>query len=260
MYEAHPKAIVSDNHNTIWKYMDFTKLLCMLRKKTLFFCRLDQIKKYDDFEYSDTQASRNSFNNRLTEMLGPNGTVTLGTTKCDYESAARITDEIRKLGSGKIAVNCWHSNEYESLAMWKVFLKSEEGVVVKTSVARLKKAFISPQKIYIGQINYYDYSSEDPSNIIKSDNIISHAFYKRKYFIYENEIRALIVKSGPESHDCHGNWLDLTDTELHVSVDLDMLIDRILVHPHSPNWFFELVKEVSHPFLVEKSTIANRPL
>jgi len=40
-----------------------------------------------------------------------------------------------------VFVNPWHKNEFESAAMWKLYLKSEEGVAIRTTVERLKHAF-----------------------------------------------------------------------------------------------------------------------
>lgn len=45
MYSAKPSFDVPDEHTTIWRYMDFTKFVSLLDKKTLYFTRSD---KFDD--------------------------------------------------------------------------------------------------------------------------------------------------------------------------------------------------------------------
>ena len=49
MYEKHPVFTAPTNENIkIWRYMDFTKFLSFIDKKTLFFTRVDQLE--DKFE------------------------------------------------------------------------------------------------------------------------------------------------------------------------------------------------------------------
>lgn len=40
----------------------------------------------------------------------------------------------------RVFVNCWHLNEYESAAMWDLYLKNEEGVAIQTTFNRIKKS------------------------------------------------------------------------------------------------------------------------
>ena len=49
MYEKHPVFTAPTDENIkIWRYMDFTKFLSFIDKKTLFFTRVDQLE--DKFE------------------------------------------------------------------------------------------------------------------------------------------------------------------------------------------------------------------
>jgi hypothetical protein len=57
-------------------------------------------------------------------------------------------------------LSCWHKNEQESAAMWKLYLKSEEGIAVQTTFGRLKSCLEQcSEVIQIGRVQYRDYSS-----------------------------------------------------------------------------------------------------
>jgi hypothetical protein len=53
MYSAEPLFNVPENENvTIWRYMDFTKLVSLIDKKALYFARADRFS--DKFATSDS--------------------------------------------------------------------------------------------------------------------------------------------------------------------------------------------------------------
>jgi len=79
----------------IWRYMDLSKLLSLLDTRALFFCRVDRLG--DPFEATTPRASPVT---RLPEF-----------------------DRYRRENA---VVNCWHVNEHESAAMWRLYLSGAE--------------------------------------------------------------------------------------------------------------------------------------
>ena len=43
----------------------------------------------------------------------------------------------RKKNREEFAINCWHLNDHESAAMWKLYLKSNEGIVIQSTFTNL---------------------------------------------------------------------------------------------------------------------------
>ena len=66
-------------------------------------------------------------------------------------------EEINKKWPKYVAVNCWHENEHESAAMWKLYIKSVEGIAIQSTYSKLKKSFINDEIIFIGKVKYIDY-------------------------------------------------------------------------------------------------------
>ena len=62
----------------------------------------------------------------------------------------------------QVFISCWHRSEYESAAMWKLYLKSDEGVAISTTCDRLSRCFKdgTPHDIFIGEVDYLDYTRQ----------------------------------------------------------------------------------------------------
>jgi hypothetical protein len=103
----------------IWRYMDFTKFVFMLEERALFFSRADHL--LDPFEGRASETSLKS-----DEALEP--------------SLSR-SDGAAGSGSGarqRFFINSWHVNEHESIAMWKLFAKSDDAIAVESTYGRLR--------------------------------------------------------------------------------------------------------------------------
>ena len=112
MYKENSTFIQPVNENImIWRYMDFAKFIYLLENKKLFFARVDKFVD-DQFEGSWPKKSgevRNQF--------------TAGAGEQDRRLKIIELKERTILLKQHFAVNCWHANEYESAAMWLLYLK-----------------------------------------------------------------------------------------------------------------------------------------
>lgn len=109
MYKEHPVFEKTENENIkIWRYLDFTKFVSLLDTKSLFFIRADKLS--DPFEGSFSKA-----NIKLRPLVyGENFSII-------HEKFSKFHMEIRKF----TFINSWHMNEYESDAMWRLYLHSK---------------------------------------------------------------------------------------------------------------------------------------
>lgn len=80
-------------------------------------------------------------------------------------------------------VNCWHMNDDESQAMWKIYAGENAGIAVQSTVGRLIKALSKDSwPIHIDEITYVD-----RSQYMRQWKGTSRSpyMYKRKEFEYE---------------------------------------------------------------------------
>jgi hypothetical protein len=243
MYELHPVFISPEDRSVkVWRYMDFTKFVSVIESRTLHFNRAD---KFDDPFEGAAPVSNSS--QRFAHISS--------WSKEQQFRAAQHHSDLNKAWRKYVAINCWHENRYESAAMWKLYLKSGEGVAICTTFDRLTKSFVGNEPIYVGRINYIDYDTD----VMREGYSFSSFLHKRKSFEHEKEIRALLWKP-PVSYTNEGIPDGTFDTSLEtinggvsVPVDLDILIDQLYVAPNAPKWFYDLVISVTRRYDIAKT-------
>jgi hypothetical protein len=228
----------NDENTKIWRYMDFTKFVSILDKRALFLSRIDRLG--DKFEGSlPKEIPWNHMKQELKKLGGKEG----GLKKQKYSSAREIMTYLVRSEIPRVFVNSWHMNENESAAMWKLYLKSDEGLAIQSTYKRLLGCFNKEDNVVVGLVEYVDYTSESKVNIIEFPYIC-----KRKSFEHEKELRALIKipLSDFLSHD------GIPDG-LHVSVSLDTLVEKVYISPTAEPWFKELIISVMQKYQLSKS-------
>ena len=167
MYRSHPVFVEPhDEEIKVWRYLDFTKLVSLIDTRRLFFARADKLN--DPFEGSlpkSTVESRNLMPSGMPEEFWKY-----------YMEVMKKRPNINQQWPRYVAINCWHANEYESAAMWRIYLKSDEGIAIQTTYKRFKESIVDNEDVYIGSVRYIDYEKE---NIIEG-NILNPFVYKRK--------------------------------------------------------------------------------
>jgi hypothetical protein len=250
MYKLHPAFQKPRDENAkIWRYMDFTKFVSLVDKQELFFARADKLG--DPFEGSYPKGNvqqRASMHKKWLDTL-PIQFRNL------FEQRPKALSEFYKNLRRFIFINSWHKNEHESDAMWKLYLKSDEGIAIQSTFSRLRDCFSNETPdIYIGEVRYVDYSRE----VISEGNFFYPFLHKRKNFEHEKELRAVIFEFPKEPP-----FAPPFGDGIPVSVDLDILIDRISLAPTSPKWLRELVESVIRKYGLEReviqSSLSDRP-
>lgn len=240
MFEAHNVfQPPSDEHVKVWRYMDFTKLISLLESNALYFVRTDKFE--DPYEGTWPRANVDAMRFAGTNMVQTDPTATVS-----GDEVVSMFTGLRKF----MAVNCWHMNEHESAAMWRLYLKTNEGIAVQTTYSRLRDSIIDQQKVWIGKVEYVDYESAK----LDQANALTAIVHKRLSFEHEREIRAVAFVL-PETDE------SFTDAHLaaglSVKVDLPTLIERIYVAPDAPGWFVKLVELVVNRYGLKSPVVQS---
>jgi hypothetical protein len=229
MYVNNPNIKLSENPDTvIWKYMDLSKFLDILISGKMFMSRSD---KFED-QYEGT------FSEPTFEEI-----------KKISENNPKFLDYY-KSHRENVVISSWHTNEYESFAMWQIFTKNNEGLAIQSTIGRLKEALQQEKytEQYIGEVNYIDYKKE----LIPFDDAFFPFLFKRKSFQYENEIRVI--------SDVTTQNFTINDG-LKINVDINKMIEKIYIHPKSENWYkklvIEVVSKIGFDFEIEKSDLES---
>jgi hypothetical protein len=254
MYKPHPNFLTPSNKDVkIWRYMDITKFLSLLEKRSLYFSRADCLG--DPFEGSipSTEGQIN-----LTELAKKNAE----STGIVFEKIIPILDTIRKCSY----VCSFHINDHESAALWSIYAKARQGVAIQSTFSRFCDCFneYSDNPVRIGMVNYIDYTTE---TIPIFENAFLPLLHKRKSFEYERELRAAISfpkELYPEPHVTPPNEFINTLRGLDIPVDLNILIERIYVAPTTEKWIKELLVAITRKYgldkSIEQSSLDARPI
>lgn len=215
MFEPQAVTEAPERGQCLWRFLDFTKYVSMLDQGALYFTRSDLFT--DPFE----------------------GLLSRRPPRSDD------SDQLRR----RVFVSSWHMNDHESAAMWRIYLKSDEGVSIQTSYQRLLDAFRNAtERIHVGIVHYLDHRRDD----VPAHHDLARFLCKRKSFEYEAEVRALWCSDQP-----------LDDQGRYLRADLGVLIERVVVSPSAEPWFGDLVRSVTARYgldiPVEGSTLAETP-
>lgn len=201
--------------------MDLSKLIALLNHGCLFFSRADRLG--DPWEGA-TSPLNITLRKDLDEKTG------LG-----YQNLANIYRASRT----HTYISCWHKNSHESAAMWRLYLKSHEGLAVRTTFGRLRESFPrAEQDIYIGKVHYYNPELE----VLPEGNVLRPYLWKRKSFEHECEVRA--VFQDPRGFEAE----PAAEYGLNIPVDVERLVEEVWLAPTSPDWLAEVMQSVLDRF------------
>ena len=266
----HPGSSIEipEGNATLWRYMDLAKLLALVSNRGLFFSAVNKLGDRFEGQWSD----------RTLELIGERDELWIGDRGCyviiedrrqDQRLELRRADPdwsveetishwnrtIRRGASrGATFVNCWYQEAEESEAMWKLFSGEEYGVAVRTTAARLVWSFTEQLPDYLGYVTYIAYD-QDPMPVSEFPPV----FYKRKAFMHEREVRAVVApeqraKESPVESDLLG---------VEYAIDPEQLIEAVVVNPYSPDWLLDVVQSTLSKFgmdiAIEKSVLKRRP-
>ena len=225
-YTNNRKLKKPNDDDEIWKYMDFTKFVSMLHYKSIHFTRVDKLKDpYDTSIASFFVEHTNLSESKLKEI--------------------KKLEEQRK----KFFVSCWHiNNDTDSAALWKVYMKSDEGIAIQTTVKKLVTILEASDEdipFDLASVNYdttklFVKTTKPDGKTLWSPKLSEILFTKRSCFQYENELRVIAAFHNPKSTGF--NWGDL---------DIKSLIESICVNPEASTWVVSLVRDLAKSYKIE---------
>lgn len=241
-----------DPKTKVWRYISLPKLIDLLQTKTLFFTRADFLRKYDKSEGSRFTKASLDFYSQIMQLKQQN--IEVPHPQIDNFPLSRMVEmemhshnHNETNGLKQMFVNCWHMNEDENFAMWKVYSENF-GVCIQSTYQDLcdsfedeKWGFYSEQsKIYVGEINYVDWNTF----VIPSGNFFWPYLHKKKEFRYEQELRCVV-------------WNSVGQEELNfkVKINPEKLINKIYVNPFTPSWFRQSIENLCQQYGIPSTKV-----
>lgn len=248
-YWKHREYIVPAPNDILWRYMDLSKFISLISKQELFFSAAKYFE--DPFEGAKGIVARKElwdnfycdfFKRALLTV--PGADPSRFSEKQLQEEANKLLDEMHT--NGEVSreftfISCWHMNDFESEAMWKLYSKdTTNAIAIQTTYQRLYEALGKNPYISIGKVQYIDFTK-------RFSSIDDAYWYKQKSFDYEKEVRAVIR-----------NPVERNKNGVYYPIDIEVLIENLYVSPYAPQWFYDVVQSVLDKYLLKKSILRSQ--
>lgn len=223
-------------NTTIWRYMDLDKFLSLISNESLYF--VNALRLNDEFEGSLSQHEIKELEDNYRSTIG------YIQDESRIEEYVEENREVRKKEKEDYVINCWHMNESESAAMWKLYSTSKRSIAIKSSINRLMNSLSNIDfEIHLGKVRYIDFKKDKQT--IKYP--VYRFIYKRHSFDYEKEFRAIFRRM-----DMNAEYSQMYRNDfikgINIPIDPNILINGIYISPKSQDWFLKLVREIKSKY------------
>ncbi|MER9307308.1 DUF2971 domain-containing protein [Mesorhizobium sp. M0293] len=250
--EEHPSFPQPNNTEIkVWRYMDLSKFAALIQSSQLFYARADNLG--DKFEGSFPRMNVTIGRQQLADFFRSGSPETSEDKIAEF---LEIMSKTKRAAREYIYVNCWHANEAESAAMWRLYAKSSDAVAIQSRYSLLYKQM--PDRVYLGEVTYGDYETIG----VHEGNTFNAFMLKRDSFAHEREVRSMMM--------CHSSTETLPGRThrigggMALDVDLNWLLEKIFVSPDAPDWFYQVVSDLSKKYglaaPVHQSSLASEAL
>lgn len=199
--------------------MDLVKFVWMLKEKRLFMSRLDKLA--DSYEGSLTAKTIEGIDQFLRQHGSKEGWAEMSKFYIENQSTTFVC--------------CWHANEQESEAMWRLYCGKGYGVAVQTTYKRLVEAIENQFDVYVGCVKYIDYERE----WFPDANAFRPVMHKRLAFAHEHEVRLV---SSPSTYRAMPP--EQKPASISIPWNSSSMIERVFIDPYAPEYFYEVVQSI----------------
>lgn len=220
----------------LWRFMDLAKFVSMFNHQGLYFCVLDALGDRLEGALPEMPPEASDWDRKTAWSLWCSNRAT-------------------------VFVNCWHWNDDESAAMWRLY--ASQGVAIRTTFGRLSRAVhqrpaATPpnrDRMVVGGMVTYT----DPGEIARPDlrTPFPMALKKRRWYEYEHEFRLMyhLPSNALESASSPQAGLSPKRKGVWVACDLAQAISEIVLAPSSPLFLEDAVKAVTEKFGLSPSLV-----
>jgi hypothetical protein len=260
MYIEDARVNAPNPETPIWRYIDFPKFVDMLERRALHFSSMNALG--DPFEGMPSEATIEE--RREQSRKSREQAIAAGIVDPNFQWPPDDPWTYYRVFRVMTYVSCWHVNEFESMAMWRLY--SRDGIAIKSTFQRLTDSLKDvPEQVFAGQVVYRD--RRDRSNVEFPGDAITVGFRKGMSYDHEREIRASFLRDtrplGQQDSTLE-EYERIQENGLNIGpIDLDVLVDTVYVAPGRPPWFRELVGRVMRTYRLDKplenSGLDDRP-
>ena len=237
-----------DRDQKLWRYIDLAKFVNMIENQKLWLARADT---FDDQREGFFPDEMMTIMKSLYEKFQK---------ESNQESAVRDANDFQDYLRRNTFISCWHINNDENMAMWALYGNRTTGLAIQTTVGLLEKN--------IKQMNIEPVTELERENRYRSK---PHSFhFKKVRYKHAEDVKGQLDYSKPffikrphfaheqEARICLNNYSATNPTKdtpkgYKLNININELIETIIIHPDSPDWFMGVIKSIVNKYDVHAS-------
>jgi hypothetical protein len=212
-----------EDDQKLWRYMALSKFIFMAEKNVLWLARADTFKDKHEGRFPDEMK-------KIIEQAYKE-------FDDNDESPVKNADDFQDYLLKNSFISCWHKNFDENMAMWEIYGRDNNAIAIQTTVKNIKESIdyscLTGHSLKLKSVIY------EQANEIRGVLPYEDCFFiKRPHFSFEKEVRISLdtySRADPSKKTPYGYEL---------SVDINRLIEKILIHPDSPDWFMDVISSI----------------
>lgn len=216
-----------EDNQILWRYMDLPRFVSMLETKGIWLARADTFKDKHEGRIPDEMRAviENAYDNFEEK------------DKINVKNADDFQDYLVK----NTFISCWHKNFDENMAMWEIYGKDSNAIAVQTTVENIRNATdpysLRGHSLIMKPVEYKN------ADEVKGVLLYEECFFrKRRPYRYEEEVRISL-----DTYNIHSPTKD-NPYGYTLPSELNLLIEEIIVHPDSADWFFSVVNSICNKY------------
>lgn len=219
----------------IWRYYPLEKFLSLLTSSQLFFAKASSFEDPCEGDYGAAAKQR------IREQYGDR----------QYLRDFNTFEFLREY----TYISCWHENEHESNAMWKLY---GNAIAVKAKYASIKNllSWSETEIKHSGRVNYIDYATEH----VNIESSYLPYFFKRISFAHEREVRFLIQEHRYDWNEYPVPAAPCKAAQLNLNADLEEFVLSPTMESYVANAIEKVVRQAGIEIPLRQSTLLNRPV
>lgn len=210
-------ALRAPDDEVVWRYMPWWKFEAMITSQSLYFNKLTNFLNDDPLEGAIPT------NQIVADAL--------------YSDAQAYHKFIEQGPVRQTYINCWHRGETESAQMWEEYASLSEGIVVESTVGKLRAQFTGTDELKKGVVEAVRYIDHESDTVASRDRFATINVKSAKDFKHEREMRLWFV------YDVFYIESILPSHEL-VPIDLQTVVTGVILAPCSAESFAKAVQDL----------------
>lgn len=200
----------------VWRYMSFAKFVWTIQNKSLWLSRADLLGDPWEISLSGEQ---------LQLVIDRHPITPIGEKR--KESADERAKRIINIWRNTTYICCWNKSQHKSNALWKIYCKNSDGVVIQTTYEKLD--------LIKEQYSLLPVAYPIPGSNKRTPGHADLVSKKRPMFSYEEELRIVYHDKNNETGASKG---------IRLNFDFEHLIESVRVHPEADTPFYDTVLNI----------------